>query len=135
MTAVVVDSNVILDTILGEPPWSEWSAQRLQELGASTRLVVNAVIFAEISVGFPTIDDVERALAGPYFEREAIPFDAAFLAGKAYRAYRRRGGERRSPLPDFFIGAHAVVAGYRLLTRDAGRYRHYFPTLALIAPD
>jgi len=135
MNAVLVDSNVILDAIVGDPPWSTWSSGQLTELGASSRLVINAVIYAEVSVGFPMVEDVEEALAEAFFERAPIPIEAGFLAGKAYLTCRRRGGLRRSPLPDFFIGAHAAVAGYRLLTRDASRYRTHFPTLALIAPE
>jgi predicted nucleic acid-binding protein len=134
MTAVVVDSNVILDAILGEAPWADWSIERLRELGSQSRLIVNAVIFAEVSVTFPMIEDAEAAMAIALLEREPISFDAAFLAGKVFRDYRRRGGLKRSPLPDFFIGAHAAVAGYRLLTRDGSRYRPYFPRLDVIAP-
>ena len=127
MTPVVVDSNILLDAILGEAPWADWSITRLGELASQSRLVINAVIFAEVSVTFPMIEDAEAALAIALLEREPIPFEAAFLAGKVFRDYRRRGGLKRSPLPDFFIGAHAAVAGYRLLTRDGSRYRTYFP--------
>jgi hypothetical protein len=135
MKAVVVDSNVILDAIFESPPWSAWSTERLAELSRRTRLVINAIIFAEVSISFPLIEDAEAAMAVAYLEREDISYDAAFLAGKAFLSYRRRGGERRSPLPDFFIGAHAAVAGYALLTRDASRYRTYFPRLTIIAPN
>ena len=93
------------------------------------------MIYAEISIRFSRIEDLDEAMPRPLFEREPIPFPAAFLAGKVFVAYRRRGGVKRSPLPDFFIGAHAAVANYRLLTRDAGRYRRDFPTLDLIAPE
>jgi predicted nucleic acid-binding protein len=93
------------------------------------------VIYAEASVRFSRIEDLNAALPTALFEREPIPYEAAFLAGKAYSRYRRLGGTRRSPLPDFFIGAHAAVAGYRLLTRDAARYRNYYPTVPLIAPN
>jgi hypothetical protein len=99
------------------------------------RLIINPVIYAETSVRFTKIEELDAALPTDLFEREPIPYEAAFLAGKAYLAYRRRGGARRSPLPDFFIGAHAAVSGYRLLTRDPARYRAYFPKLSLIAPD
>ena len=99
------------------------------------RLVINAIIYAEVSVRYSRIEELDAALPKAMFDREPIPFEAAFLAGKSFLAYRRRGGPRRSPLPDFFIGAHAAIAGHRLLTRDATRYRTYFPKLALISPD
>ncbi len=97
--------------------------------------MINPIIYAEISVGFGTIEALDAALPEAFVEREPISYDAAFLAGKAFAAYRRRGGTKRSPLPDFFIGAHAAIAGHRLLTRDAARYRTYFPAVSLIAPE
>ena len=99
------------------------------------RLVINPIIYAEVSIRYSRIEDLEAALPKAMLDREAIPYEAAFLAGKCFLVYRRQGGTKRSPLPDFFIGAHAAVAGYRLLTRDAARYRSYFPRLSLIAPD
>src|SRR5208282_4974334 len=99
------------------------------------RLVINPVIYAEVSIRYSQIEDLDAVLPKAMFDREAIPYEAAFLAGKSFLAYRRHGGTKRSPLPDFFIGAHAAVAGYRLLTRDAARYRIYFPRLPLITPD
>ncbi len=99
------------------------------------RLVINPVIYAEVSIRFSRIEDLDIALPRSMFDREAIPYEAAFLAGKSFLAYRARGGEKRSPAPDFFIGAHAAVAGYQLLTRDVRRYRTYFPKLRLIGPD
>lgn len=98
------------------------------------RLVINAIIYAEVSVRYSRIEDLDEALPKGFIDREAIPYEAGFLAGKAFQVYRRRGGVRRSPLPDFFIGAHAAVAGYRLLTHDPTRYRMHFPHLVLIAP-
>jgi predicted nucleic acid-binding protein len=135
MTAVLVDANVLIDVLLGDASWRAWSSEALQAVADRHRLVINPIIFAEVSVGYARIEDVETALAPGLIDREDIPYEAAFLAGKAFRDYRRRGGERRSPLPDFFIGAHAAVLGYQLLTRDATRYRTYFPRLSLIAPD
>jgi predicted nucleic acid-binding protein len=135
MSAVLIDSNVILDAIFVSSPWNAWSSRHLETLARQTRLVINPIIFAEVSVSFPLIEDAEAAMSVAYLEREQISFDAAFLAGKVFLAYRRRGGEKRSPLPDFFIGAHAAVAGYMLLTRDASRYRTYFPRLAIVSPD
>jgi predicted nucleic acid-binding protein len=135
MTAVLVDSNVLLDVLTAGGAWFAWSNARLQEVADSNRLVINPVVYAEVSIRFSRVEDMEEALPKAMLDREPIPYEAAFLAGKAFLAYRRRGGEKRSPLPDFFIGAHAAVAGYRLLTRDARRYRTYFPKLGLIAPN
>lgn len=135
MTVTLVDSNVLLDVLVGDPVWLLWSRDELRAAEMRGRIVINAIVFAEVSAQFPTIEAVDANLPEAIFEREPIPWAAAFLAGKAYLAYRRRGGTRRSPLPDFFIGAHAAVAGYALLTRDAARYRSYFPRLKLIAPD
>lgn len=98
-------------------------------------LVVNPVIYAEVSIGFQRIEELEEALPPALFRRDALPWEAAFLAGKAFLEYRRSTGLRRTPLPDFYIGAHAAVRGFTLLTRDASRYRSYFPTLALVAPE
>lgn len=95
---------------------------------------MNPLVYAEVSVGFERIEELDDALPEEVFRREPLPWEAAFLAGKSFRSYRRRGGRRHAPLPDFYIGAHAAVAGYRLLTRDAARYRTYFPRVELIAP-
>jgi len=135
MTAVLLDSNVLLDLMTEDPRWFSWSASAVASAADSSRLVINAVIYAEVSVRYSLIEDLEAALPKALIEREALPYEAAFLAAKAFLAYRRRGGAKRSPLPDFFIGAHAAVAGYRLLTRDAVRYRTYFPGLLLISPE
>jgi predicted nucleic acid-binding protein len=134
MSAVIVDSNVLLDILTDSADWSTWSSNALARVGEDARLVINPIIYAEVSVRYQRIEDLEKALPHDMFAREPIPYAAAFLAGKAFLVYRRRGGTRISPLPDFFIGAHAAVAGYRLLTRDAARYRGYFPDLPLIAP-
>jgi predicted nucleic acid-binding protein len=134
MARVLVDSNVLLDIFTEDPTWFDWSANALAERTEHSILVINPIIYAEISVGFESIEELERALPAERIEREPLPWEAAFLAGKSYVAYRRRGGERRSPLPDFYIGAHAAVRGMTLLTRDAARYRTYFPGLQLVAP-
>ncbi len=134
MTPVLVDSNVILDVATDDPDWGTWSSETLAEVAERSVLVINPLVYAEVSTCFDRIEDLEAALPHEAFHRESLPYDAAFLAGKCFLTYRRRGGTRRSPLPDFYIGAHAAVAGYRLLTRDATRYRTYFPRLELIAP-
>jgi predicted nucleic acid-binding protein len=131
---VLIDSNVLLDLMTEDSEWYAWSASALARAADDSRIIINAVIYAEVSVRYSRIEDLEDALPKSIIEREAIPYEAGFLAGKAYLAYRRRGGDKRSPLPDFLIGAHAAVAGYRLLTRDVARYRTYFPRLELIAP-
>jgi predicted nucleic acid-binding protein len=135
MTAVLVDSNVLLGVMTEDATWLSWSVAAIERAADAFRLVINPVIYAGASVRFTRIEELDAALPTDLFEREPIPYEAGFLAGKAYLAYRRRGGRRRSPLPDFFIGAHAAVSGYQLLTRDSARYRAYFPKLSLIAPD
>lgn len=134
MGRVLVDSNVLLDIFTEDPAWFEWSSDTLAELAEHSVLVVNPIVYAEISVRFETIEELDQVLPAEQFTRDPLPWEATFLAGKSYTAYRRRGGERRSPLPDFYIGAHAAVKGMTLLTRDATRYRTYFPGLALVAP-
>lgn len=133
--AVLVDSNVLLDIITEDPRWISWSATALERVADHSRLVINPVVYAETSAHFSCIEDIEAALPKSMFDREPIPYEAAFLAARVYLQYRRRGGTRRSPLPDFFNGAHAAVAGYRLLSRATARYRTYFPGLLLIAPE
>jgi predicted nucleic acid-binding protein len=132
LSAVLVDSNVLLDLMTEDPRWLSWAEDTLGAEGDRARLVINPIIYAEVSVRFADIDELDDVLSS--FDREPIPYEAAFLAGKAFARYRQRGGARTSPLPDFFIGAHAAVAGHRLMTRDAARYRTYFPRLELIAP-
>jgi predicted nucleic acid-binding protein len=134
MAAVLIDSNVLLDLMTEDGRWFSWSAEAVERAAGYHRLVINPVIYAEVSIRFSRIEDLDAALPRSMFDREPIPYEAAFLAGKSFVSYRKRGGGRRSPLPDFFIGAHAAVAGYQLLTRDESRYRTYFPRLALISP-
>ncbi|HZA49751.1 MAG TPA: type II toxin-antitoxin system VapC family toxin [Myxococcaceae bacterium] len=133
--AVLVDSNVILDIATNDPAWGEWSAEALARAADESVLVINPIVFAEVSIGFDRVEELEAALPPEFYRREALPYEAAFLAGRSFLAYRRRGGRRGTPLPDFYIGAHAAVAGHRLLTRDARRYRTYFPRLVLISPS
>lgn len=130
-----MDSNVLLDVLTLDPVWGGWSADALSQAADRSRLAINPLIYAETSARFERIEEIEAALPERLFERRPLPWEAAFLAGKCFVTYRRRGGERRSPLPDFYIGAHAAVEQLTLLTRDARRYRTYFPRLHLIAPD
>jgi predicted nucleic acid-binding protein len=132
--ATLVDSNVILDVVSDNVEWGDWSASMLSRAAQSGRLVINPLIYAEVSCGFERIEELDDALPTEYFVREPLPWPAAFLAAKAFVKYRRRGGTRRAPLPDFYVGAHAALAGYTLLTRDARRYTTYFPKLPIIAP-
>lgn len=135
MKTTLVDSNVLLDIATTDPTWSEWSSRALEEAANESPLAINALIYAEVSIGYARIEDLEQAIPTGTFRREPLPYEAAFLAGKAFLQYRRRGGARTSPLPDFYVGAHAAVADFRILTRDPRRYRTYFPTVDLIAPE
>lgn len=130
----LVDANVILDVASDDAAWGDWSASMLTYVAQKGRLVINPLIYAEVSCGYDRIEDLDAAMPPDYYVREPLPWAAAFLAGKAFVRYRRRGGTRRTPLPDFYIGAHAAVAGYTLLTRDARLYRTYFPKLRIVAP-
>ena len=134
MPATLVDSNVLLDIVTNDPRWGLWSAEACERAADAGVVAINPIIYAEASIGFDRIETLDEVLPEDAFRRLALPWEAAFLAGKCFRRYRRLGGARRSPLPDFYIGAHASVGGMRLLTRDAARYRTYFPKLALIAP-
>jgi len=134
VTDVLVDSNVLLDVATADVRWGPWSTAMLERLADEAVLVINPVVYSEVSIGFQTIEALEDALPVDLYRREHVPYEAAFLAGKCFLRYRQAGGVKRSPLPDFFIGAHAAVAGYRLLTRDATRYRTYFPSLELVSP-
>jgi len=134
VSVVLVDSNVLLDILTEDPTWWTWSASALARWAESTVLAINPIIYAEVSIRFERIEELEQAVPPTAFRRLPLPWEAAFLAGKCFLKYRKRGGGKRAPLPDFYIGAHAAVAGMTLLTRDARRYRTYFPTLRLIAP-
>ena len=134
MRPVLVDSNVILDVATDDPVWEDWSSNALARSADESVLVINPLVYAEVSIGFERIEELEDVLPVSMFRRDVLPYEAAFLAGKCFLAYRKRGGARISPLPDFYIGAHAAVAGFRLLTRDASRYETYFPKIELISP-
>lgn len=132
--STLVDSNVLIDVLSEDPRWFEWSAAALAKAVERAALCVNPIIYAEVAVGYSSGAAVDRALAEAQFERLALPYAAGFLAGRAFVEYRRRGGVRQAPLPDFYIGAHALVENHTLLTRDPARYRTYFPKLNLICP-
>lgn len=130
----LVDANVVLDVVTDDPVWVAWSLARLAEAALAGSILINDVVYAEISVRFSTIEELDETLADAAIGIVPIPRYALFLAGKAFLRYRRAGGVRAGVLSDFFIGAHATVEGWPLLTRDARRYRTYFPTLRVIAP-
>ena len=131
---ILVDTNVILDVIEDDPQWAQWSQEQLDRAALNDTLCINAVIYAELSIAYATIEQLEAMLTQARLELVPIPREALFLAGKAFMRYRRTRGAKTGVLPDFFIGAHAAVAGLSLLTRDVGRYKTYFPKLALISP-
>jgi predicted nucleic acid-binding protein len=135
MRPVLVDTSVLLDIATADPTWGEWSRTAVADVLDRAVAVINVVVYAELAAGVDEVETLDAALPRDLYRREPIPFAAAFLAGQAHREYLGRGGSRRTPLPDFFIGAHAAVAGYRLLTRDPSRIRLSFPRLDLIAPD
>ena len=133
-TGVLVDSNVLLDLSTNDPLWADWSANALADCGDRAELVINPIIYAEVSASYQTIEKLDSALPLSSYVRRNLPWEAAFLASKAFLNYRQRGGVRTAPMPDFYIGAHAAVERLAILTRDAARYRTYFPTLEVIAP-
>ena len=134
MSSTLVDSNVLIDLFDEASEWRDWSDAMLTQCASRGPLIINPIVYAEVSCGFTHIEDLDRALPPDYFTREPLPWPAGFLAARAFLAYRRRGGSRPNPLPDFFIGAHAALAGYTLLTRDRRRYKTYFPKLRVIEP-
>jgi predicted nucleic acid-binding protein len=131
---ILVDTNVLLDLVTDDPDWAEWSLARLEEAALAGPILINDIVYAETSIRYDRIEDLDTMLAKAMIEIAATPRSALFLAGKAFQRYRTAGGTRTGVLPDFFIGAHAAVEGWPLLTRDAGRYRRYFPKVTLIAP-
>ena len=130
----LVDSCVLIDVLANDPRWAEWSLGQLDTLGSHAPLIINPIILAELSPRFERAADLEAALAALPLVREALPWDAAFLAGQAFKVYRKTKGAKTSPMPDFYIGAHALVNNLQLLTRDAKRYHSYFPKLNIVAP-
>ena len=134
MKGVLVDSNIVLDVFLNDPKWADWSESKLDEYDQLGILYINSIVYSEISIGFKRIEDLESAIAKAGFQMLEIPKEALFLAGKAYLKYKKRKGTKRTPLPDFFIGAQAAVQNLDLITRDVSRYQSYFPTVKLITP-
>ena len=134
MNGLLVDSNVILDIFLDDPNWANWSEMILNQYGTDNDLVINPIIYTEVSIGFNQIEELETAIEKARFQMREIPKEALFLAGKVFLNYKRNQGTKLSPLPDFFIGAHAAVLGVDLITRDVARYHTYFPTVNLISP-
>lgn len=133
MTALV-DSNVLLDIFTVDPKWFLWSSQTLAKHAEYSILAVNPIIYAEVSIHFSTIEALQEALPEGAFKRLQLPWEASFLAGRCFLNYKKKGGERRSPLPDFYIGAHAAIENLLLITRDAHRYKTYFPKLKMVVP-
>ncbi|MBW4047505.1 MAG: type II toxin-antitoxin system VapC family toxin [Proteobacteria bacterium] len=134
MIITLVDSNVLLDVLTEDQKWFDWSSAALARCADEGSLAINPLIYAEVSAGFEAVEDLQAALSPEVFHRVPLPWEAAFLAGKAFLRYRRSEGAKSSPLPDFYIGAHAAVSGLRLLTRDSARYSTYFPAVELLAP-
>jgi predicted nucleic acid-binding protein len=134
MVGTLVDSSVLLDVLTEDDDWLDWSSSMLAAAANAGPLLINPIIYSEVSAGFTRIEDVDDALPSSYYRRADLPWAAGFLAARAFVKYRRGGGTRRSPMPDFYIGAHAAVTGLTLLTRDARRCREYFPTVRLVAP-
>ncbi len=134
MKGVFVDSNIVLDVFLNDPKWADWSESKLDEYDQLGILYINSIVYSEISIGFKRIEDLESAIAKAGLQMLEIPKEALFLAGKAYLKYKKRKGTKRTPLPDFFIGAQAAVQNLDLITRDVSRYQSYFPTVKLITP-
>ncbi len=134
MSGLLVDSNVILDIFSDDPDWAGWSEMTLNRYSFANTLIINPIIYTELSIGFVRIEELEAAIEVAGFQMMEIPKAALFLAGKVFLQYRKNKGMKSSPLPDFFIGAHASVLGIDLITRDVARYRTYFPTLNLITP-
>ena len=134
MKGVLVDSNIVLDVFLNDLKWADWSESKLDKYDQLGILYINSIVYSEISIGFDRIEDLESAIARAGFQMLEIPKEALFLAGKVYLKYKKRKGTKRTPLPDFFIGAQAAVQNLDLITRDVSRYQSYFPTVKLISP-
>ncbi len=134
MKETIIDSNVLIDILLRDENWFDRSSEAVVTAMNDSAVVINPIIFAEVSLSFKKIEDLDQVLPADLYRRDEIPYEAAFLAGRAFVKYRRQGGSRTTPMPDFYIGAHAEVSNFRVLTRDPRRFRRYFPSVELIAP-
>ena len=132
---VLVDSNILLDVASNDTIWGRWSEDTLDKIAEYSILIINPIIYAEVSVCYSTIEALDAAFPASVYQREPLPWEAGFLAGKSFLRYRRRGGLKTSPLPDFYIGAHAAVRGLAVLTRDTALFRSYFPAVEILAPS
>lgn len=132
---MLVDTNVLVDVLEDDPEWADWSVAQLQAQSRVHRLVINPIIYSELSLTFSTVEALDKVLAGMELQILEIPKPALFLAGKAFMQYRRSGGNKTNVLADFFIGAHAAVSGLPVLTRDTRRFKNYFPRVRLVAPE
>jgi predicted nucleic acid-binding protein len=135
MPTTLIDTNVLLDVLEERPQWSAWVLRQFQNLAEDGDLIINQIIYGEASVPYGSLPEFDALLSSDVVKREDFPWEAGFVAGKVHKLYRDGGGQKVSTLPDFLIGAHALVKGYRVLTRDASRFRTYFPKVQLIAPD
>jgi predicted nucleic acid-binding protein len=134
LITTLVDSNVLFDFLSEDDEWFDWSSAMLEQAANAGVIALNPIVYAEVSIRYERIEELDEELPPQYFVRAPLPWEAAFLAGKAFALYKKRTGTKRSPLPDFYIGAHAAVADMTLLTRDPRRYRAYFPKLRLMCP-
>jgi predicted nucleic acid-binding protein len=134
MSGSLIDANVLLDIATADATWMAWSQDQVLAAAERGPVYINAIIYAELAAGFATQQDLDRWMDPAVFQRTPLPYDAGWLAAQAFVSYRRAGGVRNSPLPDFYIGAHAQVEQLTLVSRDPARYRTYFPSVALIAP-
>lgn len=135
MNGILIDSCILLDIITNDSNWFSWSSTQLEYYADTHQLFINPIIYSEVSIGYKKIEELEDAIPQTFFKRSPIPWEAAFLAGKIFLDYRKAGGPRNLPLPDFFIGAHALIDNMMLMTRDTKRFRYYYPKLRIIAPD
>ena len=131
---ILVDANILIDLFTDDPDWADWSEEALANAAASGEILINPIIYAEVSIAFTDAGILDKGLKQLGIQRADLPYPAGFLAGKAFMKYRQRGGMKQSPLPDFYIGAHAQTEGLKLLTRDPKRYRTYFPEVEIISP-
>jgi predicted nucleic acid-binding protein len=131
----LLDTNVLIDLLENRPVWGEWSYRRLSTIGLTDGIIINQIVYGEASVPYMPKADFDAVLDVEWLRKEDLPWEAAFLAAKVHSDYRKKGGQKTVALPDFFVGAHARVKNYRVITRDAARFRTYFPDVEVIAPD